>query len=313
MSQTNGSRPVVQVEMPQPQDSQPISASETEQISDDQTAVGLSNHQSGSQLPERSPQPSATPSKTTTLLLFALVMIMAFNGCNFVLGLIPQYRRTAVAVEQEPTAVPPSVPQQPKDLGLSEAEIKRNAAIADAIKEAEKQQEQSNCAAVQYLLQDATQEMSKTGTPVEVVLLRRLELWNSNAGQMLVARSQLSGSPDDRALARSLVGDSYALTVALAAVRANQPIPQCSAALATLHDLNTAVFTNSVLARQLTAEQRLRESGLKSQQYQPNFAPLATPTAQPTQPVQPVQPTQTVAPIPTVQSTPPPSPVPLLP
>ncbi len=125
-------------------------------------------------------------------------------------GLVLPNAPTEATPTTSPTATPSAdIPQ------LDATLASRNVSLDAALKESEGQRDALDQTRRDYLLSLADAEVKKNGTPVEVWLIRRLNAQMLELRRALGKGGQFSGDAKQISTARSLVGDSRAVLLAL--------------------------------------------------------------------------------------------------
>lgn len=167
-------------------------------------------------------QPPLSPRTVNRYRLGALVLLLMLlgigssmvlnrpTGKGLVLPNAPTNEATPIT---SPTATPSveatALPQ------LDATLASRNVVLDAALKESEAQRDAVDRTRRDYLLSQADAEMKRNGTPIEVWLIRRLNAQMLELRRALGQGGQFSGTPQQIAIARALIGDARAALLAL--------------------------------------------------------------------------------------------------
>jgi hypothetical protein len=163
-------------------------------------------------------QPPLSPRTVNRYRLGALVLLLMLLGIGSSIVLNRPTGKglvlpNAPTNEATPTATPSVEAIVPPQLDATLAS--RNVALDAALKESEAQRDALDWTRRDYLLSQADAEMKRNGTPIEVWLIRRLNAQMLELRRALGQGGQFSGTPQQIAIARALVGDARATLLAL--------------------------------------------------------------------------------------------------
>lgn len=241
--------------------------------------------------PQTNPEPAKTTERKPTVGRLALLLMVSLLGLNIYQGFTarPQVQESPVAV---PPPAPTPTPIPPPNIDLNQSAVRRNTALSDAMREVSGQVGQVVCSRTEYLLRQAQAQMEADGTPIEVSLLRGLDYVRTQMRSTLLQTSQLTGSPEQSQISRTLAIDAQAILTALQFEYTGDPIPPCRVAMAPLLEKVDSVFGLAIQAREVLTEQQLRDARIQMRQYQPTpDSPIAPAVPQP-----PLEPTPTPTP-----------------
>jgi hypothetical protein len=211
-------------------------------------------------LPSQAETPKRQSKILPKLVVVGLACFLLLQMCQAIP--IQQQRVTPVQPPNQPKEDQSAAQQQPLPQ-LPTVVSQRNVALVEAFKEADHLlKDESPCVDAKYLLDDANQQVEVDGTPVELTLLRKLNWWTAKAGSILEKRSQLGGDAKSREQRRALLGDGYAIVLALQAYYAGEEPTGCRAALAVLYENMTTLSRSINESRKYSAEQQLRNQGI---------------------------------------------------
>lgn len=168
------------------------------------------------------PQPPLSPRTVNRYRLGALVLLLMLLGVGSSMVLnrptgkglvLPNAPTNEATPPVSPIATPSVAATTPPQLDATLAS--RNVALDAALKESEAQRDALDRTRRDYLLSQADAEMKRNGTPIEVWLIRRLNAQMLELRRALGQGGQFSGTPQQIAIARALVGDARATLLAL--------------------------------------------------------------------------------------------------
>ncbi|KAM3099312.1 hypothetical protein ACKFKF_15275 [Phormidesmis sp. 146-12] len=235
-------------------------------------------------IPHRQPLPQRTVNRyrlgTAIGLLILLgvgssVLMNRPQGKGLVLPNAPSTVPTATPSVSS-TAKPDATATPPPPLDATVAS--RNHLLDLSLKEADKQQAAIDAARQDYLLSLADRQMKKDGTPLQVSLIRRLNAQVLELRRVVGRGGELSGTAQQIAIARSLVGDAKATLLAIQSVWADP------GAAPNRHRISPALLTKNLMelaelariVRESEFEQQLRDTEQRRKEDR-NNATLPTP------------------------------------